>query len=498
MNQKNAIVIGGGLGGLSAAISLAAKGCNVTLIEKNDHLGGKLNLLEIDGYSFDMGPSIFTLPQYFESLFARAGHKFSDYVQIQPVKPHWRNFFEDHSVIDLWMEPEKMKVELEKVHPKAWDEYQAFCKYSKHQYDLIAKGFFDQGLDGFIQMWKFYGLKGMFNGMDALRTMHQAVSRSFTDPRLVNIFDYFIKYVGSSAMRAPAFFNLMPHIQIGYDLWYVKGGMYNLARGLEKLMGELEITVRKKTLVKKIIHQGNSVQGVELENGETLFADVVVSNMEVIPAMRELLDEAPAKVNRKEKFLEPACSGLVVHLGTNKVYPQLAHHNFFFSKDQEKHFKTVFSKKEIPEDPTLYVVAPTRSDPNQAPPGCDNIKILPHIPHLANNRTFTAKDYEALKERVIDKLVRLGLSDLREHIVVEHVWTPYDIQKNYLSNRGAIYGVASDLFRNYGFKAPKKSPDFKNLYYVGGSVNPGGGMPMVVLSGQKAADLIEKDGHLKA
>jgi diapolycopene oxygenase len=210
--------------------------------------------------------------------------------------------------------------------------------------------------------------------------------------------------------------------------------------------------------------------------------------MEVIPAYERLLHEPPVFLQKLSKF-EPACSGLVLHLGVDREYPQLAHHNFFFSRDPRNHSDEVFHQKVLPEDPTLYVVAPARTDPTQAPAKCENIKILPHIPYL-QDRPFSREEYTSLRERVLEKLERMGLDQLRQHIIVEDMWTPEDIEERYYSNRGAIYGVVTDFKKNRGFKAPKKSSKYVNLYFVGGSVNPGGGMPMAVLSGQQVRDKI--------
>ena len=200
---------------------------------------------------------------------------------------------------------------------------------------------------------------------------------------------------------------------------------------------------------------------------------------------------------RKLNRFQPSCSGIILHLGLDRVYPQLAHHNFFFSTDLHGHFKRVFREKKLPEDPTLYVVAPTRTDTSQAPAGCDNIKILPHIPALDEQNAYTHDDYVALKEICLDKLERMGLKDLRRHIVVEDFWTPVDIEARYASNRGSIYGVVCDRRRNFAFKAPKQSSQFKNLFFVGGSVNPGGGMPMVTLSGQHVARMIAEQDETR-
>ncbi len=494
--NKKVIVVGGGLGGLSSAISLKAEGFDVELVEKNDKIGGKLNFKEIDGFGFDLGPSIFTLPQFFEDLWARAGRKMSDYVGLQKVTPHWRNFFEDGKVIDLYEEMDLMKEELKKLPgdiDKNWAEFEAFIEYGREQYALTDEGYFAKGLDNVWEMLRHYGWRLIFK-MDHGNTMSESIEKRLEDHYLRLIFEYFIKYVGSSAKDAPGYMNMMSLIQFDSGLWYVEGGMYNLARGLRKLIDDLEIPVRLNSEVASINQAGKRVTGVTLADGVTLNSDYVVCNMEVIPAYKKLLSEPPAFMKKLEKFA-PACSGLVIHLGTNKVYDQLAHHNFFYSQNQNKHFDSVFQQGKLPEDPTIYLVAPTRTDPSKAPEGHDNIKILPHIPPINPDNPHTHEEYMALKERVIDKLERMGLTDLRKHTVVEDVLTPVDIEQMYNSNQGSIYGVVSDWKKNQAFKAPKQSSKYRNLFFTGGSVNPGGGMPMVILCGQKAADRVVKEDN---
>lgn len=491
--SKKILVIGGGLGGLSAAAALRADGHAVVLTEKNSHLGGKLNVHREAGFSFDMGPSIFSLPEYFDSLFARAGKKRDHYFRLQRVSPYWRNFFEDGTVIDLYREDAAMQRELDRLGKDVYAQYAAFKKYAEANFDLVDQGYFRRGLDSLWQMIRHYGLFTLFFRLDALRTMDASVRRFFSEPHLVAIFDYFIKYVGSSALRAPGFMNLMPAIHTKHDLWYVEGGMSNLALGLERLLADIGVEVRKQTEVIRLIHEDNRITGALYSDGHIEEFDSIVSNLEVIPTYKRLLGEDDLFIKPLEQKFEPACSGLVLHIGTDKIYPQLAHHNFVYSNDQVKHFRTVFEKYELPPDPTLYVVAPTRTDPSQAPAGRDNIKILPHIPYLADGKTFTDEDYRQLRDRCIAKLERIGLDDLSNHIVVEHLWTPRDIEANYYSNRGSIYGVVSDKSKNYGFKFAKRSSKYQGLYFVGGSVNPGGGMPMVVLCGQKVADAIAED-----
>jgi diapolycopene oxygenase len=494
MSSPRVTVIGAGLGGISAAISLKAAGYDVEVFEKNSQIGGKLNVMEKDGFTFDLGPSIFTLPQFFQDLFERAGKKMEDYVQLDAVTPHWRNLFENKPTIDLYQEEDLMRRELDKLpgDPEAhWREFKAFLTYGREQYDIVNDGYFDKGLDNLWEFISYYKLKLLGGKIDYKNSMSESIHQRLSDPQLRMIFEYFIKYVGSSAMDSPGYMNLMPMIQFDYGLWYVRGGMYNLAKGLGKLMEEMGIPIHLNADVEAIEKAGKRVTGIRMTDGTVHSSDIIVSNMEVIPAYKKLLNEPVSFTRKLEKFA-PACSGIVLHIGTDKPFPQLAHHNFFYSEDQHKHFDTVFHKKQLPQDPTLYVVAPTRTDPSKAPEGCDNIKILPHIPPLEDGSDITHEDYVALKDRCIDKMERCGLTGLRESIVVEDLLTPVDIERMYRSNRGSIYGVVTDWKLNYGFKAPKTSSRYKNLYFTGGSTNPGGGMPMVILSGQQCADRIIK------
>lgn len=490
--MKKVLVIGCGLGGLSAALSLAADGFSVEVLEKNDKAGGKLNVLVKDGFSFDLGPSILTMPHIFEQLFERTGRKLGDYVKLVEVLPHWRNFFEDGTVLDLTPDVRLMEKELEKLPENEREGFFSFLEYSRRQLSVVEDGYFRKGCDTLPELIGATGLVRSLREFDFIRSMDSGVARFIKNGKLRDVLNYFIKYVGSSPYDSPGTMNLLAYVQFGYGLWYVDGGMYNLARGLERYGRELGVTFSYGSEVTRILTEGELVTGVELKNGHRLKADIVVSNMEVIPAYRDVLREPAAFMKRYKKF-EPACSGLVLHLGVDTIYPQLAHHNFFYSADSRHHFDSVFHRKTLSEDPTIYLVAPVKSDPAIAPKGCEIIKILPHIPHLRDENPFTAGDYAALRERVLVKLERMGLKDLRKHTVVEDMWTPEDIRQRYYSNKGSIYGVVCDRKTNLAFKAPKRSEKYRNLYFTGGSVNPGGGMPMVTLCGLNVRNAVQED-----
>jgi diapolycopene oxygenase len=491
--MKKVVIIGGGLGGLSAAISLAAlPEYAVTIIEKNAHLGGKLNVKEIDGYSFDLGPSILTMPHIFEALFDKHQRKMADYIQIEPVRPHWRNFFEDGTVIDLTHKLEDM-LQNKVLTPTDLEDLKKYYAYTEKIYGVSKMVAFDNQLENTWEAMKFKPSVSIFQNMDYFATMDQGVRRYIKNPYLIDILNYFIKYVGSSPYDAPALMNLLPYIQWKYDLWYVKGGMFNISKGMVKLIKELpQITIKTNSEVVAVEKTNTSITTLHLKSGETIQADLIVSNMEAIPFYEKITKESKSLIAKYQRKFEPACSGFALHLGTNKVYPQLAHHNFFYSKKSKVNFSNIFHQHKLNQDPTIYLVAPMRTDLNQGPKGGDIIKILPHIPYIDPKKPFSKADYAAFRENILTKLERMGLTDLRKHIVVEELWTPEIIQDMYYSNRGSIYGVVASKSKNMGFKIPKRSKLYDNLYFVGGSVNPGGGMPMVVLSGQQVVEQILK------
>jgi diapolycopene oxygenase len=490
-DKKKVAVIGGGLGGISAAACLAAAGFRVALYEKNDKLGGKLNVASIEGFSFDLGPSIIILPQYFRRVFERAGRNMDDYVELQELAPHWRSFFEDGVTVDLHPDMARMERELERLGAST-EGYWSYMEYSRRLFKFSEAGYLNRPADSAWDIARGFGLREMWRGTDFLHSMHGGLARYIDEPHLQHMLGFFIKYVGSSPYDAPGTMNLLAYSQMGYGLFYVKGGMYNLARGYQKLLEDLGVEIHVNAEVSRIDKDGDRVRGISLANGDHVSADVVVSNMEVIPAYRKLLSEDAKTLRRLEKRFEPACSGLVVHLGVKRKYPQLQHHNFFFSADPERFLHQIHRRKELPDDPTIYLVCPTRTDEALAPPGHEIIKILPHIPYIQDS-PYSPSDYAALKERVLDKLERMGLEGLREGVVVQDVLTPDDLQRMYYSNRGSIYGVVSSWKKNLALKAPKRSGSYKNLYFVGGSVNPGGGTCMVVLSGVQVADLVMED-----
>lgn len=490
-NKKTVVVIGGGLGGLSAAASLAQEGFDVSLYEKNEHLGGKLNRLNQDGFGFDLGPSILTMKHIFERLFIKSGVDMDDYIKTVEVELQWRSFFPDDTVIDLYGNLEKMAQMNKELTAEDMEDYRLFLEYAKDLYDATEEGYFKEGLDNLKEVIQHHGVIGSLKSFDYFSTMYDAIDKRIKNPKLTDMLAYFIKYVGSSADDAPAILNMMIYMQHVQGVWYVPEGMHGIAEGIVRLGKEIGVNFNTGQEVVRLNTDGKRIKSAELADGTLLQADYFVSNMEVIPAYEKLLHEEKDFTEKLEKKFEPASSGLVLHLGVKGEYPQLAHHNFFFSNNSKNNFEQIFHKHELPTDPTIYLVNVNKTDPTQTVPGHENIKILPHIPYI-QDKPFTAAEYDALEERVLDKLEKMGLTDLRKRIVTKNVWYPEDIEKNYYSHHGAIYGTVSNRKKNKGFKHPKESERYNNLYFVGGTVNPGGGMPMVTLSGQQVSDKISK------
>jgi diapolycopene oxygenase len=491
--MKNIAIIGGGLAGLSAAIRLRADGHHVTIFEKNENIGGKLNLRKGEGYTFDTGPSILTMPWVLEKLFASAGRKLEDYMQIVRIEPQWRTFFEDGTQIDLSSDIPTLITELQKVSPEDAASLFDYLSYCAKQYELCLKSFYSHSLSGLSDLRRLHTLKDLMS-MDPLKTMNQATKRYFKDPHLQQLFDFLIMYVGSSPYHAPAVLSQLGHVQLGLGIYYVKGGMYNIARGMQKLLNELQVEIRTQAEVAEIESNDGRATGLKLKSGEKFKADIIVSNLEVIPAHQTLLQHLPAS-KIEEKRLEafvPTVSGLVLLLGVNRKYDHLAHHNFFFSQDPAKEFSDVFDSSIPTQDPTIYVGISSKSDPSHAPADGENLFVLTHVPPLKEGQSWEEhrEHYRAL---VLNKLERMGVENLRQHIVYEHQFIPDDLRALYGANGGSIYGIAADKKKNGGFKIPSRSNLLSNLYFVGGSTHPGGGVPMVTLSGQLTADLIQQD-----
>ena len=508
MNPR-AVVIGGGLAGLAAAVELNTRGAEVVLVERNRHLGGKMNVLEQDGYRFDMGPTILTIPSVVRGIIARSGRRPEDYVDLVRLDPQWRCLFEDGVVIDLRENVDAMRKAMDAQFPGtgAGDGWASFIEYSRRMYRLSEKVFFYKDLGGIGDIVRTPptrepGLLGDVMAMRIHSTMAATLHKHLREPHLAQLSEHFLQYVGSSPFLAPAILSLIAAAQVDEGCWYSMGGTREIARSLARILEEESVDVRTGVGVKRILVEGSKATGVELEDGTVVEADLVVSNCDVQRTYRDLRGGKAdlAEQRRIASKYEPACSGVVLYLGLDRQYDHLCHHNFLFSGDSQSEFGDIYRRGVPAEDPTLYLCVPSRSDPAQAPAGCEALYVLVHTPYLRPGQRWDGPGglLEQYRPVILDKLRRNGMPDIDQRIRVERSLTPAGIDRMYNAEGGAIYGLASHGRLHGGFKPKNRSRVYRNLYLAGGSVNPGPGTPMVMMSGVTAACAASEDFGLSA
>lgn len=485
MSSRTA-VIGAGLGGLSAAIRLARLGHEVQLFEKNTSLGGKMNRRILGDYYFDTGPSLLTMPFVIDELFDFTGFRREDFLTIDPIDPLCRYFFSDGQILDARVDPEQMATALHQLSPRDAKAYRRYFAYTQRIYHAAADIFLFTPIHEWHRLLRLQALPALFglHRLDALRTVHESVSSYFSDPRIVQLFDRYATYNGSDPFSAPATLNIIPYVEYGLGGYYIREGMYRLVESLVEVAQRLGVSIHTGSRVERI-HQANGrVCGLRVE-GRNLDIETVVCNADVVSAHHQLLDDST--IRRKLSVLEPSLSGMVFLWGVRKQHEQLVHHNIFFSEDYRKEFEQIFHERRAPDDPTIYVAITSKTDRAHAPDGCENWFVLLNMPYLTGEQDWPANVHR-MRRTVLEKLRSNGI-DIQDSIEEEQIFTPEDFYSLYGSNRGSIYGISSNSRFTAFKRPPNRSRDLKGLYFAGGSTHPGGGIPLVLLSGKMAAEL---------
>ena len=489
----NVIIIGAGLGGLAAAIRLAKKGFSVTVLEKNKTVGGKVNSVESDGYKFDTGASLLTMRHVLEELFEFAEKRIEDYLEIVSLEPICRYYWTDKTIFDASTDWQKTENEIAKLEPRDAANFRRFLADARRKYEVSEKTFLAHSLNDLPKLLRPKYLKDLI-AISSMRTLDAHVKSYFRSPKLQQLFNRFATYNGSSPYQTPATFALIPYVEFGLGAWYVKGGMYRIPKALEKLAEEFGVKIKTNCTVKKIVVESKKAVGVQLENGEILQGDFVVTNADAIETYRTLIDKENRRSfpDKKLEKIEPSCSGFVLLLGIKKQFPQLAHHNIFFSDDYKAEFEQIFKDLRPAQNPTIYVCATSRTDETQSPKDCENLFVLVNAPYTSEKTNWQA-EAKTYRDLIIRKLESFGLEGLEKSIEFEQTITPADFEKKYAANKGSIYGVSSNGIFSAFLRPPNRAGDIENLYFVGGATHPGGGIPLVLLSGKFAADLILRE-----
>jgi phytoene desaturase len=473
LQEKRIAIIGGGLGGLASALRLSKMGAKVTLFEKNSRLGGKIAEHRWNDYRWDMGPSLFTMPHVIKDLFQFLEEPFS--LNLIPVTPTCRYFWQDGVVIDedevFFNRPDVKK----------------FLQYAQGIYELSGEAFLQNPPHRF---WKAFTLSNLpklrhLPKITTFATLSQKVRAFFQDPHLQQLFERFATYNGSSPFKAQATFNIIPYVEAHFGAWYVEGGMRQIPEILAKLATQRGIELRMNSQVISIDENGLSITSEKKEK-----FDLYLVNGDVIRAHEDLIRFSgyEKKLSSLKKY-PLSLSGFVILLGVRKKYSQLSHHNIFFSKDYKNEFHELFEEKKLPEDPTIYICITSQTDPDDAPPGCENFFVLLNAPSEMIKNNWNDQKNRILKH-IINKLEQAGLDDLSNHIEYSYAFSPEDFANRDLSTHGSLYGWASHHIHSSLFRPPLRSPLSPNLYFVGGTTHPGGGIPLVLLSAKMVTEEI--------
>lgn len=499
MRKGRVGIIGAGLGGLAAALRLSAAGWEVVLFEKQEGPGGKAFSERIGEYRFDTGPSLLTLATVFEELFEATGARLSDYLAIERLDTICHYFYPDGTRLRSHGDIERFADELQEKTGEPRENVLGYFDYSKRIHEITSELFLRRSLHDPATYWskRFFSSLLQIGRIDAMRTMDEAHRRFFDTAKVRQLFNRYATYNGSSPYKTPATLNIIPYVEYGLGGYAVLEGIYAIPKALEKRAKEMGVDIRYGTTVRRIVTKerggrsgsGGRVTGLETDDGVYPF-DVVISDADVKPTYRYLLNDPEAPLLKRYERLEPSSSGMVFYWGVRREFPELGLHNIFFSSDYEREFSEIFDEGRAPTDPTIYVNITSKVTSGDAPENGENWFVLINVP------PDRGQDWESEAKRVrataLERLSReLGV-ELESLIEVEGRLLPPEIERRTDSHAGSLYGISSNTKLAAFLRHPNRSPRYEGLYHCGGSAHPGGGMPLVVLSGMISAELIER------
>ncbi len=487
--MKNIVIIGSGVAGLSTACRLQSRGFKVTVLEANAYPGGKLTEFSRNGYRFDAGPSLFTMPNFLDDVFIHAGKDPREYYEYQKLAISCLYFFDDKTRLTAYADKELFAKEVNDKLQVSGKAVLAYLSKSKDIYTTAAHIF----LENSLHKSKTWFTKSVAKALPKIpqlglfETMHQRNVRLLNDDRLVQLFDRYATYNGSDPYQAPGILTSIPHLEFNVGTFLPKGGMHSITKALYQLAIDSGVEFRFNTRAKEITTNGNRATGVRTET-KHITADVVVSNLDVYPTYQKLLPKA--KVPKKILSQERSSSALIFYWAIKKEFPELDLHNIFFAKDYRAEFSTLFKTHTLHKDPTVYINITSKYCKTDAPTGCENWFVMINVP--AN----TGQDWDTLiaKARaiIIRKLNRLLNTNIETWIETEDILDPRTIEGRTSSYQGSLYGTSSNNKFAAFLRHPNFSGEFKNLYFCGGSAHPGGGIPLCLQSARITSTLISE------
>jgi phytoene desaturase len=493
--NASAIVIGAGIGGIASAARLARAGFRVKVLEKNGEPGGRTGQIRREGHRFDIGPTLFLMPEVWEETYAALGERMSDHLDLRRIDPTYTVHFDSGLRLQLTANLGAMQSQLEAVERTAFSGFLGYMAEASQHYKVSLERFVGRNFKTLLDYFSPRNLPLLFQ-LKALQKHHANTSRFFKDERLQAAFTFQNMYLGLSPFDAPATYSLLQYTELAEGVWYPIGGMYRAIESLTAIAEKLGVEFHYNSPVRELRVGRARVDSVVAEGGKEYAADVIVGNADLPYIYNQLLPEN-GEAQRLEQ-LRYTCSTIMFYWGVDKQYPQLGHHNVFLAGDYRNSFDRIFRDLTLPDDPSFYVHAPARTDPEAAPDGQDTLYVLVPVGHMARDRK---QDWNALvkhaRETVLGRLAReMQITDLEQHLKFEIVYQPQVWKDRFNLQKGAAFGLSHN-FAQVGYLRPQnRHRRFKNLYFAGASTHPGTGLPIVLLSAKLAVErILEEQGH---
>jgi phytoene desaturase len=488
MKTKTVIIIGAGIGGITAAIHLAKHGWQVTVVEKNDHPGGRCDRISREGHQFDTGPTLLVMPLLYEHEFVALGSSMWEQLDLQRIDPTYHLVFDDGSQLALTSDMKSMHEQLERMEPGSFHGFLRYMDEGHRHYHLSIEKLVKPEFRSPSDFFKMSHLPLLYQ-VKPLVKHYANLSNYFDDPRLKAAFSFQDVYMGLSPFEAPATFSMMPYSELAHGVWYPRGGMYQLIEALMSLARKAGVDFRFNSAVEQIVVNGNRASGVILADSTRLDADAILANADLPYVYQDLLpQDGQVKKLASKRF---SCSVISFFWGVDKTCETLGPHTLFLADDYRANFESIIQDLDLPTNPSLYIHAPARLDPAMAPDGQDTLIAIVPVGHMSENGD---QDWGLIRDqarrKVFQRLGNYGINDLEGHIKFEINFTPLSWRKRYNLVKGSTHGLCHNLSQLAYFRPDNRHRDFHNLYFVGASTRPGTGMPTVMVSGRQSAQRI--------
>jgi phytoene desaturase len=491
MKTKSVIVIGAGIGGITAAIHLAKHGLHVTVVEKNQRPGGRCDRFSRDRHHFDTGPTLFVMPLLYEAEFRAMGTSMHEQLDLQRVDPTYHLVFDDGSQLALTSDMQSMQKQLEAFQPGSFEGMLRYLQEGGRYYQLVLDKLVNRDFRNISDLFRFQNLALLFR-LKPLINHYRNMSAYFDEPRLKSAFTFQDIYTGLSPFEAPATFSMMPYTELAHGVWYPKGGMYRIVETLMDLARQIGVEFSFNSTVERIETNTSHAQGILLANGSRLDADVILANADLPHVYQSLLpqDRMVTKLSRKRY----SCSAISFFWGVDKMYDGLGPHTLFLADDYRENFERINRDLSLPANPNLYVHAPARLDSSMAPAEQDTLTAIIPVGHLSENGEQNWDELrDEARQHIFRRLRTLGITDIEAHIKFEETYTPISWHKRYNLVKGSTHGLSHRLTQMAYFRPSNQHVRYRNLYFVGASTHPGTGVPTAMVSGRLVSERIMDD-----